>query len=283
MNLPQRLAQYAYLMRLHKPIGTLLLLWPTLWALWLAGAPRPDTHLVIIFVLGVIVTRAAGCIINDYADRHVDGFVKRTQQRPLASGKVSTLEALILFLILGILALLLAWQLNYLSWIYALLGAGLIILYPFMKRFTHLPQVWLGMAFAWGIPMAFAAQTGKVGLLAWFLFVTTVIWIVIYDTLYAMTDREDDLRVGIKSTAILFGQYDRIIIGILQFIFVAALVMIAQIFKLNYSFYLSVMMVVFLFIYQQFLIKERKPEQCFRAFLNNNWVGTVIFLGILGS
>lgn len=282
MNLAQRLVQYACLMRLHKPIGILLLLWPTLWALWLAGAAKPNAHLIFIFVLGVAVTRSAGCIINDYVDRHLDGFVKRTQQRPLVSGRVSTTEALILFLILGFFALLLASQLNFLSWIYALIGAMLMILYPFMKRFTQLPQVWLGMAFAWGIPMAFAAQTGGVNAAAWFLFAATIIWIVIYDTLYAMTDREDDLKIGIKSTAILFGQYDRAIIGMLQFLFIIALIMLRGLFNLSYFYYLAVAIVVLLFTYQQILIKDRKPEQCFKAFLNNNWVGMVIFLAVLG-
>lgn len=282
MTLVERLTQYACLMRLDKPIGILLLLWPTLWALWLAADRKPDLYLIIIFILGVIITRSAGCIINDYADRHVDGFVKRTQHRPLVSGRVSGMEALILFCVLGFLALLLAWQLNFLSLIYALVGAMLMILYPFMKRFTHLPQVWLGMSFAWGIPIAFAAQMEEVSNVAWFLFIATIIWVVIYDTLYAMADREDDLKVNIKSTAILFGEYDRIIIGILQLLFITMLIIFAHIFKLGFCFYIGIGIVILLFGYQQLLIKEREPGKCLRAFLNNNWVGLAIFLGILG-
>lgn len=234
MKLIQRLLQYAYLMRLNKPVGILLLLWPTLWALWLASAGHPEGKLLFIFVLGVILMRSAGCIINDFADRHVDGFVKRTCNRPLASGKIRVFEALILFMLLGLLALLLVLQLNKLTILYAFIGAALTLVYPFMKRFTHLPQLGLGLAFAWGIPMVFAATQGKLSWSAWFLFMTAVLWPVIYDTLYAMTDREDDIKVGIKSTAILFGQADRIIIGILQILFLMCLTVVGGAVSIEY-------------------------------------------------
>lgn len=276
----ERLKQYAYLMRLHKPIGILLLLWPTLWALWLAGSGRPDREVLGIFVVGVVLMRSAGCIINDFADRHFDGHVRRTRDRPLASGKVTVAEALILFVILSLLALCLVLRLNQLTFFCAVIGAALIVIYPFMKRFTHLPQLGLGLAFTWGIPMAFAAQQGKLTWQVWFLYFTAILWPLIYDTFYAMTDREDDLKLGLKSTAILFGRADRAILGFLQGIFLLALSVVGVIFHLGLPYYGSLMVAALLFGYQQHLIRERAPEACFKAFLNNHWVGAVIFVGI---
>ncbi len=279
MNLA-RLKQYAYLMRLHKPIGALLLLWPTLWALWLAAAGRPSADLLFIFVAGVIVMRAAGCVINDFADRHFDGHVQRTRYRPLAAGQVTVAEALLLFVALCFLALLLVLQLNRLTLICAFIGAGVTVLYPFMKRFTHLPQVGLGIAYTWGVVMAFTAVQGKLSGPAWLLFFTALLWPLIYDTFYAMVDREDDLRIGIKSTAILFGRADRVVTGLLQAGFLLALGAVGWVFQLGLSYYLSLILVGILFGYQQSLIRSREREACFKAFLNNNWVGAIIFLGI---
>lgn len=279
MNL-ERLKQYAYLLRLHKPIGTLLLLWPTLWALWLASGGRPAWSLLCIFVAGVIVMRAAGCIINDFADRHFDGRVQRTRYRPLAAGKITVAEALLLFVTLCFLALLLALQLNRLTLICAFIGAGVTILYPFMKRFTHLPQLGLGVAYTWGVVMAFTAVQGKLSAPAWLLFFTALLWPVIYDTFYAMVDREDDLKIGIKSTAILFGQADRAITAGLQVVFLLALSLVGWVFQLGLAYYLSLLLAGLLFLYQQSLIRNREREACFKAFLNNNWVGAIIFIGI---
>lgn len=275
--------QFIYLMRFNKPIGILLLLWPTLWALWLAGLGRPDAWIVCVFILGVMIMRAAGCIINDVADRHVDGFVARTALRPLAAKTLSVKAALILFVMLLVCALLLVLSLNTFTIQLAFVGAALAVLYPFLKRITHLPQLGLGVAFSWGIPMAFAAITNAISWQAWVLFITAVLWPVIYDTLYAMTDRIDDIKVGIKSSAILFGRWDRLIIAILQSIFVIMLTWVGYLFQLRWIYFLSVCVVVGLFSYQQTLIKERIPERCFQAFLNNHWVGMSIFIGIVLS
>lgn len=275
-----RLKQYAYLMRLHKPIGILLLLWPTLWALWLASAGTPSWKLLFIFITGVILMRSAGCVINDFADRHVDGQVRRTRDRPLAAGTVTVSEALILFVLLCLLALMLVLQLNRLTVIYAVIGAGLTVFYPFMKRFTHWPQVGLGFAFTWGVPMAFAAVQGSLCWQAWVLFFTALLWPIIYDTFYAMVDREDDRKVGIKSTAILFDQADRLITGLLQIFFLLALGVVGGVFQLGLLYYVCLVLVASLFAYQQYLIREQEPGACFRAFLNNQWVGVVIFIGI---
>jgi len=276
----ERLKQYIYLMRLHKPIGILLLLWPTLWALWLASSGRPASRLIFIFVAGVILMRSAGCIMNDFADRHFDGQVRRTKDRPLARGKIYVYEAVILFLLLGGLALLLVLQLNRLTFMYALFGALITVMYPFMKRFTYLPQVGLGIAFTWSIPMVFAAQQGRLTWQAWFLFFTVLLWPIIYDTFYAMVDREDDLRIGLKSTAILFAQADRLIIGILQGVFLLALSAVGLFFHLGIFYYLSLILAAILFAYQQHLIRREGTTGCFKAFLNNNWVGMIIFMGI---
>lgn len=283
MLIRDRLSQYAYLMRLDKPIGTLLLLWPTLWALWLASAGHPNNTVLFVFVAGVILMRSAGCVMNDVADREVDGKVKRTRNRPLATGKVTMAEAVLLIVLLGLSAFLLVLLCNSLTITLAFVAVGLAIIYPFMKRFTYLPQLGLSAAFTWGVPMAFAAETGAVSLSAWFLFFTGMVWPVIYDTMYAMVDREDDLKVGIKSTAILFDQMDKCVVALLQLLFVMMLVIVGLMFRLNRYYYVSLIFVSLLFIYQQWLIKDRDPEKCFSAFLNNNWVGFAIFVGILSS
>ncbi|MHB1949242.1 MAG: 4-hydroxybenzoate octaprenyltransferase [Gammaproteobacteria bacterium] len=272
--------QYIYLVRLNKPIGILLLLWPTLWALWLASSGKPDFHIVCIFVLGVVLTRSAGCIINDFADRKWDAYVERTRERPLATGRIKPWAALVLFGVLCLLAFLLVLMLNPLTIMLAFVGVGLMVFYPFMKRFTHLPQFGLGLAYAWGVPMAFAAQMNTVPRDAWWVFLTAAVWPVIYDTMYAMVDRADDVKVGIKSTAILFGTYDRVIIGVLQLVFLGLLGWLGIVFELNWPYFLSLGFVAILFGYQFWLLKNRDRKQCFKAFLNNHWIGLAIFLGI---
>lgn len=271
---------YFYLMRLHKPIGILLLLWPTLWGLWLASNGKPAFSIVSIFIVGVILMRSAGCIINDIADRHVDKYVERTKDRPITAGNISVRAALTLFVALLLSAFMLVLFLNKLTIALAFIGAFLAIVYPFMKRFTYLPQVGLGFSFAWGIPMAFSAIDNKVPVSAWILFLPALIWPVIYDTMYAMVDKKDDIKVGIKSTAILFGNNDRLIIGVLQALFVVCLILVGALFKLNLFYYLSVLVTSILFLFQQRLIFQGKN---FQAFLNNQWVGMVIFLGIISS
>ncbi|RDI48636.1 4-hydroxybenzoate octaprenyltransferase [Aquicella lusitana] len=283
MQIRERLPQYVYLMRLDKPIGVLLLLWPTLWALWLASHGRLDSQILLIFVTGVVLMRSAGCVVNDFADRHFDGHVKRTRERPLASGRVKPVEALVLAALLALTAFAGVLLCNALTIKLAFIGAALTIIYPLMKRYTHLPQFGLGLAFSWGVPMAFAAVTGSVGNAAWFLFLTCLIWPVIYDTMYAMVDREDDRKIGVKSTAILFDEMDTFIIGLLQMLFVVLLVIMGLMFRLHFIYYLALAAVGVLFIYQQWLIKSRDPQACFRAFKNNNWVGLLIFLGIFLS
>jgi len=278
-----RIPHYIALMRLDKPIGTLLLLWPTLWALWLSSAGSPNPKIVFIFVTGVFLMRSSGCIMNDLADRHLDGCVLRTKNRPLATGKVTPFEAVSLAALLSGIAFLLVLFCNTKVIHLAFIGLGLAIMYPFLKRITHLPQFGLGAAFSWGIPMAFAAQNGEVTFSAWFLFFTAMIWPIIYDTMYAMVDREDDVKIGIKSTAILFNEMDRLLIGLLQALFVTLLIIIGLMFQLRHAYYYSLVLVSCLFIYQQWLIKRRHPKDCFKAFLNNNWVGFFIFLGILLS
>ncbi len=276
-----KITEYWRLMRFHKPIGILLLLWPTLWALWLAARGLPSLKTVAVFVLGVILMRAAGCVINDIADRNFDGQVRRTQQRPLATRAVSVREALILFFILITLAAgLVIIFLNRLNLYLAILGLAIACFYPFTKRFTHLPQVILGLAFAWGIPMAFAEIQNKIPGISWWLFATTCLWIVVYDTFYAMADREDDLKIGVRSTAILFGKYDRLFTILLQTVVVVSFCGIAIDYHLNWKFYLGWSIALLLMLYQQYLIQERRPEACFQAFLNNNWVGFALFFGL---
>jgi 4-hydroxybenzoate polyprenyltransferase len=276
-----RLGDYARLMRLDRPIGIFLLLWPTLWALWIASEGHPDHKILAVFVLGVIVMRSAGCIINDYADRDIDRHVSRTQNRPLTSGRVSTREAKFLLLVLCLAAFALVLQLNTLTILLSIVALLLAAIYPFMKRFTHMPQIFLGAAFGWAVPMAFAAQTGSVPQIAWLMFLATLLWATAYDTLYAMVDREDDLALGVKSTAILFGDSDRQIIGLIQVMVLLCLLMIGRQAELGMIYYISVLVAGLLAAYQQYLIRYRTREGCFQAFLNNNWFGMVIFLGIL--
>jgi 4-hydroxybenzoate polyprenyltransferase len=280
VNPHSQLMHYVKLMRLDKPIGILLLLWPTLWALWLASHGQPDNKILFIFVAGVILMRSAGCILNDLADRNFDGRVARTRDRPLTQGYIDTKNALLLAMVLSGVAFLLVLFCNPLTIALAVIGALITLIYPFMKRYTHLPQLGLGIAFAWGIPMAFAAVRQSINAPAWILFVMCVVWPVIYDTLYAMVDRADDLKIGIKSSAILFAQMDRIIIALLQLLFVLLLVIVGLIFHLKVIYYISIVITAVLFLYQQWLVKTRDPQQCFAAFLNNNWVGLAIFVGI---
>lgn len=275
-----RLWPWLQLMRLDRPIGTLLLLWPTLWAVWIAGAGNPSARTIIVFTLGVIVMRAAGCVINDYADRNFDGHVKRTQARPLATGALRGRDALMLFAGLMVIALILVLMLNRFTFYLAFGGAALAIIYPFMKRFTFLPQLFLGAAFAWAIPMAFAAETETLPAAAWLIFVAKLLWTVAYDTQYAMCDREDDLKVGIKSTAILFGEADRLIIGVLQVLTLWPLWLLGRGLDFGWTWYLGLAVAAGLFVYQQWLIRDRQPEGCFRAFLNNQWVGAALFAGL---
>ncbi len=276
-----RMRQYWYLMRFHRPIGIFLLLWPALWALWIAGEGRPDAKVVIIFVLGVILMRAAGCVINDYADRDFDPHVSRTRDRPIAAGRVSPREALVLFVLLCLLAFVLVLQLNVMTIALSFVAAFLAASYPFMKRFTHLPQAYLGLAFGWAVPMAFAAQTGTIPPVAWWLLLATVLWALAYDTMYAMVDREDDVKIGVKSTALLFGRYDRVIIAAIQVAMLVTLVKVGDLAGLGLWFWLGLVAAAGLSWYQQILIRNRQPEHCFQAFVNNHWYGAAIFLGIL--
>lgn len=272
---------YARLMRLDKPIGIMLLLWPTLWALWIAGEGHPDAGLVIIFVAGVVLMRSAGCVINDYADRHIDRHIQRTRERPLTSGQVSEKEALLLFCVLILLAFLLVLFLNRLTIVLSLAAALLAASYPFTKRYTHLPQAYLGAAFGWAVPMAFAAQTGQLDARLWLLFLAALLWALVYDTMYAMVDREDDLKIGVKSTAILFGNYDRLIIAMLQLGVLVTLGLVGLAFGLDSYYLLALVTTAALMAYHQWLIRKRESALCFKAFLHNHWIGTVIFVGIL--
>mgnify|MGYP000872784570 CR=1 FL=1 len=274
---------YIRLTRLNKPIGALLLLWPTLWALWLAAEGVPNWDLLVIFILGTFVMRSAGCVINDFADRKIDGHVARTRDRPLATGEVSAREALTLFVVLCLLAFGLVLLTNSLTIRLSFGGLALAFCYPFMKRFTQLPQVVLGAAFAWGIPMAFAAQKGELNQTIWLVYLAVVLWTVVYDTFYAMVDRDDDLRIGVKSTAILFGEQDRAITGFLQLLTIVALILVGRRFELTFPYYIGLGFASALFAYQQWLIRYRERNACFKAFMNNNWVGLVIFIGVIAS
>lgn len=277
----ERVRQYVLLTRLDRPIGIFLLLWPTLWALWIAGQGKPLVLVVVVFVTGVVLMRSAGCVINDYADRHVDPHVARTRQRPLAAGEVSEREALVLFAVLCLIAFMLVLLMNTLTILLSFGGLILAALYPFMKRHTYLPQVVLGMAFGWAVPMAYAAQTDTVPPLAWLLFIATVLWATAYDTMYAMVDRPDDLRIGVKSTAILFGEADRHLIALIQGLFFVVMFLVGQQAKLGIYYYAGLIVAMLLAIYQQTLIWDREPGRCFKAFLNNNWLGAAIFAGIV--
>ncbi len=275
------IVNYLRLMRFHKPTAIFLLLWPALSALWIAAGGWPGIKLFLIFVLGTVIMRSAGDIINDYADRDFDGFVDRTKQRPLATGAIKPQHALILFFILCLLAFILVLFLNLFTICLAFIGVAVTIIYPFTKRFFPAPQAVLGIAYAWGVPMGFAAVQNHIPLIGWELFIATFIWIVMYDTQYAMVDREDDKNLPIHSTALLFGKADKLIIGLLQLIFLSLMVLIGLQLNLTIFYYMALFVVLFLFIYQQVLIKDRVPANCFKAFLNNNWVGMVIFLGII--
>jgi len=270
-------------MRFDKPIGILLLLWPTLWALWIAGDGRPSLKNVLIFCTGVVLMRAAGCIMNDVADRDFDPHVERTRNRPLASGELTVREALAAFFVLMALAFGLVLMTNTLTIKLAFAGALLASTYPFFKRFTHLPQVVLGIAFGWGIPMAFAAETGQVAPAAWLILLINVIWSVIYDTLYAMVDRDDDISIGLKSTAILFGRFDLLIIRVLKVAMIALLLWLGLLLDLSWPWFAGVGVAAGLFIRQQVRVRHRDREACFKAFLNNNWVGVAIFVGLLAT
>jgi 4-hydroxybenzoate polyprenyltransferase len=280
-HIKDRAYQYARLMRLDRPIGVFLLLWPTVWALWLAGKGNPDSGVTLVFVLGVVLMRSAGCVINDYADRDFDPHVARTRNRPLASGKVRPKEALLLFAALCATAFVLVLTMNWLTIGLSLVGAVLAAIYPYMKRHTYLPQVFLGLAFGWAVPMAYAAQTGTVPLVAWLLLIATVLWATAYDSMYAMVDREDDIRIGVKSTAILFGDADKVIIGALQLMLLLTLWLVGNKLQLGTFYYLGLAAAAGLAGYQQYLIRARGQAQCFQAFLNNNWFGAVIFLGLV--
>jgi|TARA_A100001391_G_scaffold165745_1_gene125693 4-hydroxybenzoate polyprenyltransferase len=272
---------YIQLMRLDRPIGILLLLWPTLSALWIAAEGLPDITVLVVFILGVILMRSAGCAINDFADREIDGSVWRTQNRPLATGELTARQAIYVFIGMALVAFILVSLLNTLTIWLSLGGVFLAATYPFMKRYTYFPQIYLGMAFGWAIPMAFAAQTNSVPVMAWLLFLANIIWTTMYDTFYAMADREDDLLAGVKSTAVLFGDDDLIIQGMMQVAYIFVMVLIGVQLEMSFIFYLGLCVAGGLFAYQQFLAKDRQPQRCLQAFLNNNWVGLAIFLSLV--
>ncbi len=280
MTLSDRAGAFLQLTRFDKPIGTLLLLWPTLTALWLAAGGLPEPSLIVIFVLGTFLTRSAGCIINDYADRNLDGAVARTQGRPLVVGTISEREALIGFVALMLLAFGLVLLTNTLTIQLSVIAVLLASTYPFMKRYTHLPQVVLGAAFSWGIPMAFAAQINALPNALWLLYLGNLLWTVAYDTQYAMVDRDDDVRVGIRSTAILFGRYDKRIIALLQVACLLCWYFTGKAFGLGAIFHAGLLAIAALFAYHQYLIRERQREPCFKAFLHNNWAGVALFTGV---
>ncbi|CAM7040797.1 4-hydroxybenzoate octaprenyltransferase [Morganella morganii] len=274
---------YSRLMRTDRPIGSLLLLWPTYWALWIAARGVPDWHILIIFTIGVFSMRAAGCVINDFADRKFDGSVERTKNRPLPRGDVTEKEAKILFAVLVLVSFGLVLTLNTMTIWLSVAGLALAWVYPFVKRVSHLPQVVLGAAFGWSIPMAFAAVSESLPAECWLLFAVNIIWSVVYDTQYAMVDRNDDLKIGVKSTAILFGRFDKMIIGILQLVMILMLLWIGLMVNLSGIFYWSLLLAGALFVYQQWLMADRERDPCFQAFMNNNYVGFILFLGMLVS
>ncbi|WP_345843240.1 4-hydroxybenzoate octaprenyltransferase [Shewanella algae] len=280
MNLREKIDVYARLSRLDRPIGTFLLLWPCLMALWLAAGGLPDLKVLFIFIVGVFVMRACGCIINDYADRELDTYVERTRSRPLASGEVTVKEALGLFVVMGLFAFGLVLLLNPLVVKLSLVGMLLTIIYPFTKRYTNMPQMFLGIVWSWSIPMAYAAQTGEVPVEAWWLFAANWFWTVAYDTMYAMVDRDDDLKVGIKSTAILFGRYDRQIIGLFQLAALACFMTAGYVAERGALYLVGLLAFIGFGLYQQRLIYDRQRAPCFKAFLNNNWAGMALFVAL---
>jgi len=275
------LHDYIDLTRLNRPIGIWLLLWPTLWAVWIAGRGRPDPHLLVIFVAGTVLMRSAGCAINDYADRSFDPHVERTKERPLAAGRISTVEALILFAVLSLMALVLALQLNKMTLLLAVFGAFLAVSYPFVKRFLSVPQLYLGVTFGWGIPMAFAAQLERVPRVAWLLVIANMLWVTVYDTIYAMVDRDDDIKVGVRSTAILFGDSDRHVIAALQGMSLLSLYLAGRMLRMGGWYYAGLIAGAIFFIHHLWLIRSRDRAACFRAFLNNHYFGMSVFIGIL--
>ncbi len=282
-HLIDRAQAYGRLMRLHRPIGTLLLLWPVLWALWIAAAGVPDLQVLAVFLLGTLSMRSAGCVINDYADRNIDAHVERTKDRPFATETVSATEALVLFAALVAVSATLVLTMNRLTIELAFGGVALAIIYPIMKRHTYLPQIFLGVAFGWGVPMAFAAQTNSLPNITWAVMAAAVLWAMIYDTEYAMVDRDDDLRLGMKSTAILFDDADRTFIAAFQCMMLFGLAIIGREARLGWPYVVALLVCAGMAAYQQYLIHDRTPEKCFDAFMNNNWYGAVVFAGIAGS
>ena len=276
-----RIKQYWLLARFDKPIGILILLWPALWALWVASDGKPDVLVLTVICLGVVLMRAAGCVINDYADRDFDPHVERTQYRPIASGKVKPKEALLVFMMLCLCAFGLVLLLNIYTIMLSFIAAFLAASYPFMKRYTQLPQAYLGIAFGWAVPMAFSAQTNSIPPVAWVMYFAVVLWVLVYDTMYAMVDKDDDLKIGVKSTAILFGAYDRQIMGGLQIIIIGLLVTVGQMAHTGWPYYGGILIAAGLSIYQQKLIFHREKVLCFKAFLNNNWFGLAVFSGLV--
>jgi 4-hydroxybenzoate polyprenyltransferase len=274
------LLDYARLMRLDRPIGIWLLLWPTLWALWMSSRGRPNPRVFLVFVAGTVLMRSAGCAINDYADRSFDPHVARTKDRPLAAGRISTLEALILFALLSLTALMLALQLNKSTLLLAVAGGFLAISYPFVKRFLPVPQMYLGVTFGWGIPMAFMAQYEQLPRVAWLLLLANMLWVTVYDTIYAMVDRDDDLKIGVRSTAILFGDSDRHIIAVLQVMTLLTLYLVGSSLHMGHWYHAGLWAGAVFFAYQLWLIRGREREACFRAFLNNNYFGMSVFIGM---
>ena len=274
------LLDYARLMRLDRPIGIWLLLWPTLWALWIGGHGKPKPLIFSIFVLGTVLMRSAGCAINDYADRSFDPHVARTKDRPLAAGRISTLEALVLFALLSMTSLMLALQLNKATLLLAAFGGFLAVSYPFIKRFLPVPQMYLGLTFGWGIPMAFEAQLEQVPRVAYLLLLANILWVTVYDTLYAMVDREDDLKIGVRSTAILFGDSDRHIIAALQLMTLLTLYLVGRMLNMGHWYALGLCAGAAFFVYQLWLIRDRDRNACLQAFLNNNYFGMAVFVGM---
>lgn len=276
-----RIKQYWLLARFDRPIGILILLWPALWALWVASDGRPDILVLIVICLGVVLMRAAGCVINDYADREFDPHVERTKKRPIAAGKVTPKEALIVFVVLCLCAFGLVLMLNIYTIMLSFIAAFLAASYPFMKRYTHLPQAYLGIAFGWAVPMSFTAQINSIPAVAWVMYLAVVLWALVYDTMYAMVDKDDDLKIGVKSTAILFGAYDRHIMAMLQIIILGLLIAVGQLKQLSWPYYAGLLMAAGFSVYQQKLIFHRKKSLCFKAFLNNNWFGMAVFAGLV--
>jgi len=275
-----KIRYYLILIRLNRPIGIFLLLWPTLWGLWLSAKGIPNGEILIVFLFGVFLMRSAGCILNDIVDKDFDRFVSRTKNRPLASDKLSSIEAFIFATVLIFIAFLLVLTTNTLTVQLSFVAVILAGVYPFLKRYTYLPQIFLGLAFGWSIPMTFAATTNSIPDIAWLLLIANILWTVVYDTIYAMVDREDDLKIGIKSTAILFDDADRTIIAIIQVLVLAALAIVGKQASLNFLYYFCLILGGCLFVYQSYLIKNREPEKCMQAFLNNNWFGLIVFIGL---